>query len=47
MAVAGLFVYAGTVYGLLPGVPNVSWEGHLAGAVGGVVAARMNGKGGR
>lgn len=30
--------YAGLVIGLLPGVPGVSWQAHLFGAVGGVAA---------
>lgn len=30
--------YAGLVMGLLPGVPGVSWQAHLFGAVGGVAA---------
>lgn len=36
----GVFLLYGTVLlGVLPGVPGVSWQGHLFGAVGGVVAA--------
>lgn len=30
--------YSGLVWGLLPGVPGVSWQAHLFGAVGGVAA---------
>lgn len=32
------FFYSGLVFGLLPGTPGVSWQGHLFGAVGGVLA---------
>ena len=34
-------LYGGMLVGLLPGTPGVSWEGHLFGFVGGVVAARV------
>lgn len=34
-----LLLYGGVIVGVLPGQPGVSWEGHLFGAVGGVVAA--------
>jgi membrane associated rhomboid family serine protease len=33
-------VWGGTVFGVLPGQPGVSWQGHLGGFLGGVVAAR-------
>lgn len=29
------------LYGLLPNYPGVSWQSHLGGAIGGIVAARM------
>jgi len=35
-----LFLYGGLIWGVLPGVPGVSWQAHLGGAVGGVLAAR-------
>jgi len=38
--VVGL-LYGGALFGLLPGQPGVSWEGHLFGFVGGVLAARL------
>lgn len=34
-----LLVYGGLLWGVLPGNPGVSWQGHLFGAVGGALAA--------
>lgn len=34
-----LLVYGGVLWGVLPGQPGVSWQGHLFGAIAGVVAA--------
>jgi membrane associated rhomboid family serine protease len=34
-----LFLYGGVLVGVLPGQPGVSWQGHLFGALGGVLAA--------
>ncbi|WP_197375118.1 rhomboid family protein [Mycolicibacterium baixiangningiae] len=34
-----LFVYGGILLGVLPGTLGVSWQGHLCGAVAGVIAA--------
>ena len=34
-----LLVYGGLLFGVLPGQPGVSWQGHLFGAVGGGLAA--------
>lgn len=34
-----LVVYGSVLWGVLPGTPGVSWQGHLFGAVAGVVAA--------
>lgn len=35
-----LFLYGGLIWGVLPGAAGVSWQAHLGGAVGGVLAAR-------
>ena len=35
-----LFVYGGVLWGVLPR-PGISWQGHLFGALGGVLAARV------
>lgn len=34
-----LLVYGGVLWGVLPGQPGVSWQGHLFGAIAGVLAA--------
>jgi membrane associated rhomboid family serine protease len=34
-----LFLYGGILWGVLPGQPGISWQGHLFGAIGGAVAA--------
>lgn len=34
-----LIVYGGTISGILPGVPYVSWQSHLFGFIGGAMAA--------
>ena len=34
-----LFMYGGILYGVLPGQPGISWQGHLFGALGGAIAA--------
>ena len=39
LSVTVVFLYGGMVWGLLPINPDVSWEGHLWGAVSGVVLA--------
>jgi membrane associated rhomboid family serine protease len=39
IAVLVLLVYGGLIWGVLPGTAGVSWQAHLGGAVGGIVAA--------
>ncbi len=39
VAVAVLLLYGGLIFGVLPGQTGVSWQAHLGGAVGGVLAA--------
>lgn len=34
-----LFLWGGMLWGVLPGNPGISWQGHLFGALGGVLAA--------
>lgn len=34
-----LVVYGGLLWGVLPGASGVSWQAHLFGAVGGILAA--------
>ena len=36
-----LFFYGTVLFGVLPGTPGVSWQGHLCGAVAGVLAAYL------
>ena len=35
------FLYGSTIWGVLPTRPGISWEGHLFGFIGGVIAARL------
>ncbi len=35
------FMYGGLLFGVLPGQPGISWQGHLFGAIGGALAAWM------
>ncbi|MBB6610756.1 rhomboid family intramembrane serine protease [Pontibacter sp. Tf4] len=44
VALAVLFLYSGLFYGLFPNEERVSWEGHLAGMLAGLVAALIYGK---
>ena len=39
VGLAVLLVYGGLIWGVLPGAPGISWQAHLGGAVGGVLAA--------
>ncbi len=39
LGVLVLFIYGGVLWGVLPGQPGISWQGHLFGAIGGAIAA--------
>ncbi|MGH3902510.1 MAG: rhomboid family intramembrane serine protease [Pseudonocardiaceae bacterium] len=41
LAMALFGVWGGVLWGVLPGAVGISWEGHLFGAVGGLLAARL------
>jgi len=41
IGVAVFLLYSGALLGVLPGQPGVSWQGHLFGAIGGGIAARV------
>lgn len=41
LSIACLFLFGNMVVGLFPGAPGVSWQGHLFGFLGGVLAARL------
>ena len=40
MSIIVTVLWGGLVFGVLPGMPGVSWQGHLGGFLGGVFAAR-------
>lgn len=39
LSVVVVFLYGGLVWGLLPVRPEISWEGHLSGAIAGIILA--------
>ncbi len=44
VAVAVLFIYGGLIWGILPRGDGISWQSHLFGLVGGILAAYLLGK---
>ncbi len=47
LAVVLFAVWGSALWGVLPGTVGISWEGHLFGAVGGLLAARLIARAGR
>lgn len=41
LSVIVFFLYGGLIWGVLPSEPHVSWQGHLFGFIGGIVAAKI------
>lgn len=41
LGIVVLLLYGGALWGVLPGQPGVSWQGHLFGAIGGALAALL------
>ena len=47
LSVAAVFLWGSLIFGILPGQPGVSWEGHLSGLFAGVLAASLLARFGR
>ncbi|GAA4839154.1 rhomboid family intramembrane serine protease [Saccharopolyspora rosea] len=47
VALVLFFYWGGMLWGVLPGQPGISWEGHLFGAAGGLLAAWLVARSGR
>jgi len=47
LSTAAVFLWGGLIFGILPGQPGVSWEGHLFGLLAGVLAAWLLSRFGR
>lgn len=41
LSVLVAFLYGGLVFGVLPTAPGISWQGHLFGFLGGILAAKL------
>jgi membrane associated rhomboid family serine protease len=40
-SIVTFFLYGGALFGVLPGQAGISWQGHLFGLLGGILAARL------